>query len=1264
MVECRRTQKMGSQFSLQPLLSILLLLLIAGFIVELASRFNGLLLYIEHRYYGESMPFGSEDKAFKNASTFGYLSSTQALADYAQLITDVKKNLSAENCPVIAVGGSYGGMLSSWLRLKYPHIVTGALASSAPILYFDDITPQNGYHVVVTNDFRKYSESCYNTIKQSWNEIDRVGAVANGLQDLSRIFSTCSPLDSTQKLKDHLSMVYVISAQYDNPPENWVSKVCSAIDGTPQETDILGRVAAGLNASILGGRGGPCNYISDFNLNNKSAWDWQTCTEMVMPIGYGGNDTMFEAWPFDLNNLTRTCQAVFGVTPRPHWITTEFGGHDIKSVLGKFASNIIFSNGLRDPYSVGGVLQDISDTVLAVYTNEGAHGLDLSNSSPSDPDCEKQFVINKMATKFKIEKFNGGNFLLWKMKMREILMKDNCLLAIGDRPIEITDDNKWKEMDGNAVASLHIALADGVLSSIVEKKTTKVIWDTLTRLYENKSLHNKIFLKRRLYTLRKVESSSMTDHINIMNTLFSQLTELRHKIEENECVELLLQSLPDSYDQLIINLTNNILVEYLVFDDVAAAVLVEESRRKNKEDRSKSSQQAETLTMTRGRSTECDPSGNHNHEFGGHDIKSVLGKFASNIIFSNGLRDPYSVGGVLQDISDTVVAVYTNEGAHGLDLSSSSPKVPITFQIAGFIVELASRFNGLLLYIEHRYYGESMPFGSEDKAFKNASTFGYLSSTQALADYAQLITDVKKNLSAENCPVIAVGGSYGGMLSSWLRLKYPHIVTGALASSAPILYFDDITPQNGYHVVVTNDFREYSESCYNTIKQSWNEIDRVGAVANGLEDLSRIFSTCSPLDSTQKLKDHLSMVYVISAQYDNPPENWVSKVCSAIDGTPQETDILGRVAAGLNASILGGRGGPCNYISDFNLNNKSAWDWQTCTEMVMPIGYGGNDTMFEAWPFDLNNLTRTCQAVFGVTPRPHWITTEFGGHDIKSVLGKFASNIIFSNGLRDPYSVGGVLQDISDTVVAVYTNEGAHGLDLSSSSPSDPDWVLQDISDTVVAVYTNEGAHGLDLSSSSPSDPHCAPILAYLGAEAPLDGDIAGIGFLTDNAVRFNALLVYIEHRYYGKSIPFGSREEALKNASTLGYFNSAQAIADYAEILIHVKKQYHAEDSPVIVVGGSYGGMLASYFRLKYPHVALGALASSAPILYFDDITPHDGYFSIVTKDFREASETCYQTIRDSWSEIDKVASQLDGLSTLSKKFKTCKCCCLLWRK
>ncbi|KAH7542073.1 hypothetical protein FEM48_Zijuj02G0034700 [Ziziphus jujuba var. spinosa] len=358
---------------------------------------------------------------------------------------------------------------------------------------------------------------------------------------------------------------------------------------------------------------------------------------------------------------------------------------------------------------------------------------------------------------------------------------------------------------------------------------------------------------------------------------------------------------------------------------------------------------------------------------------------------------------------------------------------------AGFIVDLASRFNGLLLYIEHRYYGDSVPFGSKEEAFQNTSTLGFFSSTQALADYAQLIIDFKKNISAESCPVIAVGGSYGGMLASWFRLKYPHITIGALASSAPILYFDDITPQNGYHVVATKDFRDTSESCYNTIRQSWSEIDKVAAQPNGLQNLTSIFSTCGSFNSSKQLKNFLEFLYTYSAQNDNPPPNSkVSKLCSAIDGAPAGTDILHRVAAALNVSI----GLSCNLLIGYKPSNKSEWTWQTCTEMVMPIGYGANETMFQSSPFNLNDYIKTCQNLFGVTPRPHWITTEFGGHDIKSVLGNFASNIIFSNGLRDPYSAGGVLKNISSTVTAVYTDKGAHCLDLINSTPDDPDWLI------------------------------------------------------------------------------------------------------------------------------------------------------------------------------------------------------------------------------
>jgi lysosomal Pro-X carboxypeptidase len=45
---------------------------------------------------------------------------------------------------------------------------------------------------------------------------------------------------------------------------------------------------------------------------------------------------------------------------------------------------------------------------------------------------------------------------------------------------------------------------------------------------------------------------------------------------------------------------------------------------------------------------------------------------------------------------------------------------------------------------------------------------------------------------------------------------------------------------------------------------------------------------------------------------------------------------------------------------------------------------------------------------------------------------------------------------------------------------------------------------------------------------------------------------------------------------------------------------------------------VLASWFRLKYPHLAIGALASSAPILFMDDMIQPNAYMDAVSKDFK----------------------------------------------
>lgn len=86
---------------------------------------------IQHRYYGKSMPFGKD--SYKSAKTLGYLTSQQALADFAVLIRSLKQNLSSEASPVVVFGGSYGG--SKFLNYRKLNVYLFTPANLRVLLY-------------------------------------------------------------------------------------------------------------------------------------------------------------------------------------------------------------------------------------------------------------------------------------------------------------------------------------------------------------------------------------------------------------------------------------------------------------------------------------------------------------------------------------------------------------------------------------------------------------------------------------------------------------------------------------------------------------------------------------------------------------------------------------------------------------------------------------------------------------------------------------------------------------------------------------------------------------------------------------------------------------------------------------------------------------------------------------------------------------------------------------------------------------------------
>ncbi|KAG4943477.1 hypothetical protein JHK85_048123 [Glycine max] len=381
-------------------------------------------------------------------------------------------------------------------------------------------------------------------------------------------------------------------------------------------------------------------------------------------------------------------------------------------------------------------------------------------------------------------------------------------------------------------------------------------------------------------------------------------------------------------------------------------------------------------------------------------------------------------------------------------------------QNTGFVWEIAPRFGAMVVFPEHRYYGESVPYGSAEEAYKNATTLSYLTAEQALADFSVLITYLKHNYSAKDCPVVLFGGSYGGMLAAWMRLKYPHIAVGALASSAPILQFEDIVPPETFYDLVSNAFKRESFTCFNYIKQSWNEIASTGQTNNGLELLTKTFNLCQKLKRTKDLYDWAEAAYSYLAMVNYPypaefmmtlPEHPIREVllfsqfspvvyptlkisftdfhdanleieltsgcfqehvCRRIDGGPAGTSILERIYEGVNVYYNYTGEAKCFELDD-DPHGMSGWEWQACTEMVMPMSSSQESSMFPPYEYNYTSIQAECLKKFGVKPRPRWITTEFGGHNI------------------------------SESVVSLVTEEGAHHIDLRSSTKNDPDWLVE-----------------------------------------------------------------------------------------------------------------------------------------------------------------------------------------------------------------------------
>jgi hypothetical protein len=120
------------------------------------------------------------------------------------------------------------------------------------------------------------------------------------------------------------------------------------------------------------------------------------------------------------------------------------------------------------------------------------------------------------------------------------IMVDTCTAPT------VTSKDDWKKLDRKAKSTIRLCLYDSILLNVSEEATTKDLWEKLGKLYQSKSLVNKLFLRKKLYNLRMRDGDSVVEHLNAFNTMVSQLVSVEIKIsDEDKCISLLC-SLPNS----------------------------------------------------------------------------------------------------------------------------------------------------------------------------------------------------------------------------------------------------------------------------------------------------------------------------------------------------------------------------------------------------------------------------------------------------------------------------------------------------------------------------------------------------------------------------------------------------------------------------------------------------------------------------------------------------------------------------------------------
>ena len=391
-------------------------------LVVLAARLGALIVEPEHRFFGASLPIPPP----YSTTHLALLTPQQALADAAALIeaTRVARKCTGRGgqprCPVITAGGSYPGFQALAMRLRYPAEVDMAYSASPALRFYSQEVGGFDYYARITEAAGRSSPRCPSAVRAMLSATIAGAGKAAMVEKLG----LCTPLPGYLEAGDatllttELAMVFqytfadlnmgaypLLNSSFqracdaivaDAPSDPWGALAAffsSYVAGSGGCFNLSAQLPSGANATISSGDWSGVGVGDD-----GASWDFMTCTLLVEPIGTNNVSDMFYPRAWAESWLQAHCGSRFGVKPQPHTLADEWGLY--VADLPRVTSHVVFTNGLNDGWSVGGVTSNLSDTLIAFNMKTGAHHSDLNYKWPSpETDTAEVLMVRELVAR-------------------------------------------------------------------------------------------------------------------------------------------------------------------------------------------------------------------------------------------------------------------------------------------------------------------------------------------------------------------------------------------------------------------------------------------------------------------------------------------------------------------------------------------------------------------------------------------------------------------------------------------------------------------------------------------------------------------------------------------------------------------------------------------------------------------------------------------------------------------------------------------------